>query len=606
MTPTFDTLIALLEHRAAEQGSERAYTFLLDGDLEGGSFEYGGLTTKAKAIATMLAERGVMPGDRALLLYSPGVEFIAAFFGCLCAGVIAVPAYPPHTVQLARTLPRLVAVTTDAQVSIVLTTDTIAQMAAELAMVAPSFRDLPWLATDRVASDAADAWRRPSVSADSLALLQYTSGSTSAPKGVMVSHGNLLHNLAYLDHLEENDATSVAVSWLPVIHDMGLIEAVLLPAYAGYPAYLMAPETFLQRPLRWLQAITRYRGTNSGGPNFAFDLCTRKVTSQQVQTLDLSSWRCAYNGAEPIRRDTLVRFHETFRGAGFRWKSFFPVYGLAESTLLVSSSRRIDEPVSCDADADALTQGRFITAIADASRRTTSLVACGPVWFGTEIRIIDPETHEQCAPNRVGEIWISSLSVARGYWRRPEQTALAFGARLSTGEGTFLRTGDLGVMHEGQLVVTGRLKDLLIVRGAKHYPQDFELTAERQHAAVRAGCCAAFVVGGSDGESVVLAAEIDIRQLAVPSDAERKTQLADIAAAIRRGIVELHGVQLQAVTLINPGSIPKTTSGKLQRQACRAAFEFNKLDELHRWTRTPAIAPSRERPEPHLAITSVP
>ena len=605
MTPTFDTLIALLEHRAAEQGSERAYTFLLDGDREGGSFEYGGLTAQAKAIAATLAERGVMPGDRALLLYSPGVEFIAAFFGCLCAGVIAVPAYPPHPVQLARTLPRLVAVMTDAQVSIVLTTDTIARMAAELAQVASSFRDLPWLATDRVVTDAAAAWRRPSVSADSLALLQYTSGSTSAPKGVMVSHGNLLHNLAYLDHLEENDATSVAVSWLPVIHDMGLIEAVLLPAYSGYPAYLMAPETFLQRPLRWLQAITRYRGTNSGGPNFAFDLCVRKIDPQQVQALDLSSWRCAYNGAEPIRRDTLVRFHETFRSAGFRWSSFFPVYGLAESTLLVSSGRRMDEPAICEADADALTQGRFTTAIADASRGTTSLVACGPVWFGTEIRIIDPETHEQCAPNRVGEIWISSLSVARGYWRCPEQTALAFGARLVTGEGPFLRTGDLGVMHEGQLVVTGRLKDLLIVRGAKHYPQDLELTAERQHAAVRAGCCAAFAVGGSDGESAVLAAEIDTRQLAGPSNAERMMQLAEIAAGIRRGIVEQHGVLLQAVSLIALGSMPKTTSGKLQRQACRAAFDSGTLDELHRWTRPSVVAPPGERSELEFTMTSV-
>ena len=271
----------------------------------------------------------------------------------------------------------------------------------------------------------------------------------------------------------------------------------------------------------------------------------------------------------------------------------------------MSSGRRIDEPVSCDADADALTQGRFITVIADASRRTTSIVACGPVWFGTEIRIVDPESHEQCAPTRVGEIWISSLSVARGYWRRPEQTALAFGACLSTGEGPFLRTGDLGVMHEGQLVVTGRLKDLLIVRGAKHYPQDLELTAERQHAAVRAGCCAAFAVGGSDGESAVLAAEIDTRQLAAPSNAERMMQLAEIAAAIRRGIVEQHGVLLQAVSLIALGSMPKTTSGKLQRQACRAAFDSGKLDELHRWTRPPVVAPAGEQSELGLAMTSV-
>ncbi len=604
MTATFDTLITLLEHRAAEQAGARAYTFLLDGEREGGTLDYGELAVQAKAIAATLALRGVMPGDRALLLYGPGVEFVAAFFGCLSAGVVAVPAYPPQPAQLARTLPRLVAVTMDAQVSIVLSTEAIARMVPELAKIAPSFRNLPWLATDSVASSEAAAWRRPFVNSASLAFLQYTSGSTAAPKGVMVSHGNLLHNLAYLNHLEENDHTSVAVSWLPVIHDMGLIEGVLLPAYSGYPTYLMAPESFLQRPLRWLQAITRYGGTNSGGPNFAFDLCTRKISPEQIEVLDLSSWRCAYNGAEPIRRDTLARFHEAFRSAGFRWTSFFPVYGLAESTLLVSSGRRMDVPMSWDADADALTQGRVIVAAAN-SGRTSPIVACGPTWFGTEIRIVDPETHEQCSPDRVGEIWISSLSVAQGYWRRPEQTELTFGARLRTGEGPFLRTGDLGVLHEGQLVVTGRLKDLLIVRGAKHYPQDLERTAERLHPAVRAGCCAAFVVAGNDGESAALAAEIDIRQLVDQCGPHGAREFARIAAAIRQGIVEQHGVQLQAVALVTPGGIAKTTSGKLQRHACRAAFESGGLDELHRWTRALVVAPAGKQEGLRLAVTGV-
>lgn len=588
MTKTFDTLISLLEHRAAEQNSARAYTFLLDGERESETLEYGELAAKAKAIAATLAARGVMPGDRALLLYSPGLEFIAAFFGCLCAGVIAVPAYPPHPAQLARTLPRLVAVTANAQVSIVLSTDAIAQMAPELARIAPAFRNVSWIATDTVARTEASEWRRPEVSSDSLAFLQYTSGSTAAPKGVMVSHGNLLHNLASLNHLEENDDTSVAVSWLPVIHDMGLIEGVLLPAYSGYPAYLMSPESFLKRPLRWLQAITRYSGTNSGGPNFAFDLCVRKISGDQIENLDLSSWRCAYNGAEPIRRETLERFHETFKPAGFRWTSFFPVYGLAESTLLVSSGRRMDAPMCCDADADALKRGRFIKRAAASLNRASPAVACGSTWFGTFIRIVDPETHEPCAPNRIGEIWISSPSVTQGYWLQAEQTELTFGARLSTGEGPFLRTGDLGVLHEGQLVVTGRLKDMLIVRGAKHYPQDIELTAEKGHPAVRAGCCAAFVVGGCDGEAAALVAEIDTRHL-TGRHASDGAELARIATAIRQGIVEQHGVQLQSVALVSAGGVPKTTSGKLQRHACRASFESGALDELHRWSQAPAF-----------------
>lgn len=588
MTDKFDTLISLLEHRAAEQNDARAYTFLLDGERETETLDYGELAVKAKAIAATLASRGVMPGDRALLLYSPGLDFIAAFFGCLCAGVVAVPAYPPHPSQLARTLPRLVAVTANALVSIVLTTEAIAEMAGELAKVAPAFRAIPWLATDTVKHHEASEWRRPEVSSDSLAFLQYTSGSTAAPKGVMVSHGNLLHNLASLNHLEENDDTSVSVSWLPVIHDMGLIEGVLLPAYSGYPAYLMSPESFLKRPLRWLDAITRYGGTNSGGPNFAFDLCARKISDEQIDKLDLSTWRCAYNGAEPIRRETLERFHKTFKPAGFRWTSFFPVYGLAESTLLVSSGGRMDVPMCRDADAEALKHGRFIEQAHGALNRTNPVVACGSTWFGTSICIVDPQTHEPCAPNRVGEIWIQSPSVAQGYWRQPEQTELTFGARLSTGEGPWLRTGDLGVLHQGQLVVTGRLKDMLIVRGAKHYPQDLELTAERGHPAVRAGCCAAFVVSGRDGEAAALVAEIDTRQLS-GVHASSSAELAGIVRVIRQAIVEQHGVQLEAVALVSPGSVPKTTSGKLQRHACRASFESGTFDELYRWSQCPSL-----------------
>ncbi|MEO7366708.1 MAG: fatty acyl-AMP ligase [Gemmatimonadaceae bacterium] len=598
MTKTFDTLISLLEHRAVEQTSARAYTFLLDGERESETLAYGEIAAKAKAIAATLAARGVMPGDRALLLYSPGLEFITAFFGCLCAGVIAVPAYPPHPAQLARTLPRLVAVTTDAQVSIVLSTDAIAQMAPELGRITSVFRNISWITTDTVARTAASEWRRPEVNTDSLAFLQYTSGSTAAPKGVMVSHGNLLHNLASLNHLEENDDTTVAVSWLPVIHDMGLIEGVLLPAYSGYPAYLMSPESFLKRPLRWLQAITRYGGTNSGGPNFAFDLCVRKISGDQIDNLDLASWRCAYNGAEPIRRETLERFHETFKPAGFRWTSFFPVYGLAESTLLVSSVRRLDAPMCCDADADALKRGRFIKPDAASLNRASPAVACGSTWFGTSVRIVDPETHEPCAPNRIGEIWISSPSVTQGYWRQPEQTELTFGARLSTGEGPFLRTGDLGVLHERQLVVTGRLKDMLIVRGAKHYPQDIELTAEKSNAEVRAGCCAAFVASGRDGDAVALVAEIDTRQLTGHLASDR-AELARIATAIRQGVVEQHGVQLHSIALVTTGSVPKTTSGKLQRHACRALFESGALDELHRCSKAPACV------ETHLDMAVV-
>lgn len=581
-----DSLISLLELRATVQPDHRAYTFLVDGEREGDTLDYRTLAARARAIAATLAALGVKPGDRALLLYAPGLDVIAAFFGCLYAGVIAVPAYPPQPAQLARTLPRLLAITGDADVSIVLSTEAIAAYAAELGKVAPLFRNVRWLATDRVSPDASAAWQRPQVNGGTLAFLQYTSGSTSAPKGVMVSHECLLHNLSYLDHLEENDETSVCVSWLPVIHDMGLIEGVLEPLYAGYPAYLMAPDAFLQRPLRWLRAITRYRGTNSGGPNFAYDLCVRKITAAQRETLDLASWRCAYNGAEPIRRDTLVRFHEAFQPAGFRWTSLFPVYGLAESTLLVTSGRRTDAPVVCDGDADTLRNGSLV-ARADEERSAAPIVSCGRAWCGTDVRIVDPETHEPCAPGHVGEIWIASPSVAQGYWRRPEQTAATFGAALAGGEGPYLRTGDLGALIDGQLFVTGRIKDLLIVRGAKHYPQDLELTAELHGGVIRAGCCAAFSVEDTEGEAIALAAEVDLRKL----QGDPGEHLARVAAAMRRGVVERHGIQLHAVALLNAGTMPKTTSGKLQRHACRAGFIARKLDELYRWTQPASVVP---------------
>ena len=367
---------------------------------------------------------------------------------------------------------------------------------------------------------------------------------------------------------------------------MGLIEGVLEPLYGGYPAYLMAPEAFLQRPLRWLRAITRYRGTNSGGPNFAYDLCVRKIAAAQRETLDLTSWRCAYNGAEPIRHDTLVRFNEAFRPVGFRREALFPVYGLAESTLLVTSGTRVDAPVTCEGDVDELRDGQLVARV-NPSGAVAPIVSCGQAWCGTEVRIVDPETRVLCAPGRIGEIWIASPSVAQGYWRRPEQTALTFGATLANGEGPWLRTGDLGALIEGQLFVTGRIKDLLIVRGAKHYPQDLELTAELHGGIVRPGCCAAFTIDGTDGETIVLVAEVDLRRM----QGEVGDQLAHVAAAIRRGVVEQHGVQLHSVALLSAGAIPKTTSGKLQRHACRSAFSARTLDELHRWTLPASVVP---------------
>jgi acyl-CoA synthetase (AMP-forming)/AMP-acid ligase II len=603
MTHDFHSLIHMLRHRALHQQNCRAYTFLTDGETESAALTYEHLDRRARAIAAALADRGASPGDRVILLYPPGLDFITAFFGTIYAGVIAVPCYSPHRAQLARSLPRLTAIMANAEPSFVLYSAEVAALGARVEHV-PALGAIPWIATDTLGDDTAASWKEPDVGPSTLAFLQYTSGSTAAPRGVMVTHGNLLHNLAVANHVEENDADSVSVSWLPVIHDMGLIEGVLEPAYAGYPAYLMPPATFLQRPIRWLRAITKYRATNSGGPNFAYDLCARKVDAEQRRTLDLSSWRVAYNGAEPIRSTTLTSFNKAFRECGFRWKSFYPVYGLAESTLVVTSGRRTYQPVFLEADASALCRGRIEEATPDGSSRRVSLVSSGPPTFGSRVIIVNPDTCRRCAPREIGEIWLSSPSVTRGYWRREEETSQTFGAMLADdGSGPYLRTGDLGALIDGELFVAGRLKDLLIVRGFKHYPQDLELTVERQHPAIRPGCAAVFALEAHDGERIAVAAELDARRLDVtrmnPPEflaapfllREGARAIFDLIGTIRQAVAENHGVQLHTVALLRPGALPKTSSGKIRHRACAQALSGGQLAEIVRWVQ-PDAGPS--------------
>jgi len=373
---------------------------------------------------------------------------------------------------------------------------------------------------------------------------------------------------------------------------------VLQPIFAGYAAHLMAPAAFLQRPARWLQAITRYRATNSGAPNFAYDLCTRKVSDEQLDELDLSSWRVAYNGAEPIRRDTLVAFHDRFEPVGFRWRSFFPVYGLAEATLLVSTGDRDYEPVIRDADAERLARGHVAAAAPGAAAR--ALVSSGPHDFDTRVLVVDPVTTTPCAEGEVGEIWVSSPSVARGYWRRDLESAETFRARLADATGPFLRTGDLGVISSGELFVVGRAKDVIVSRGYKHYPQDIELTAERQHLAIRGGCSAAFALDECGEEAVGLAIELDPRQL--PNDAaERERALTEIVDSVRTAVATEHGIVLSIVAFVGVGGVPKTSSGKLRRRACRDALLDGSLAEIARWTTGTGIG-EREA-EPRLLRT---
>jgi amino acid adenylation domain-containing protein len=544
----------VLARRAAASGERPAYLFLADGEVEAESLTWGGLEARAQTIAAALAAQAA-PGERALLLYPPGLEFVSAFFGCLRAGVVAVPAYPPRP---RKDQPRLRAIVRDAEPRLALTTSDLLPGLEKLAAADPGLAGVRWLATDRL---PAAEWDGPDPDPESVAFLQYTSGSTSTPKGVMVTHANLVHNEQLMSTAFEMDEESVVVGWLPLYHDMGLIGNVLQPLWCGGRCILMSPVAFLQRPRRWLEAVARYRATTSGGPNFSYDLCTRKVGPEEREGLDLSSWRVAYNGAEPVRAETLERFATAFAPAGFRREAFYPCYGLAEATLFVTGGRVGEPPRIGDFDAAALERHEVVEGD---SRR---LVSSGQ---STEQRLIiaDPETGVALPEERVGEIWVSGPSVALGYWKRPEVTEREMRAVLAGEEEgpRFLRTGDLGFLRDGELFVTGRLKDLIIIRGRNHYPQDLELTAERAHPDLRAGNAAAFAVDVEGEERLILALEVERR---VRGDREI---LAEVAEAVRRAVAEEHEVQVAEVVLLKPGSLPKTSSGKVQRHACRAGY----------------------------------
>jgi acyl-CoA synthetase (AMP-forming)/AMP-acid ligase II len=583
------TLVEMLRRRALQLPDQRTYTYLFDGEAEGDHLSYAALDWQARSIGAFLQSYRAS-GERALLLYPPGLEFIAAFFGCLYAGVIAVPLPPPNLAQPQRTLPRLRAIVGNAQPSVVLTTSAILSNTEGLFAQAPELQKMRWVATDTITSSLAQEWRDPAVTSDTLALLQYTSGSTAEPKGVMISHGNLLHNSAYINRLLALVPDSVTVSWLPHFHDMGLTNGIIQPVFKGRPCYLMPAVSFLMRPIRWLQAISRYKATISGGPNFAYELCTRGLTPEALETLDLSNWDVAYNGAEPVRADTLKRFAAAFAPCGFRPRAFHPCYGLAEATLVVSGGSLRDETVRT-IQAAAFEQNRVVEAgLQDQNVRT--LVGSGHALQDTKIVIADPESLTACAPDQVGEIWVSGPSVTRGYWNRPEETERACRAYLKdTGEGPFLRTGDLGFMKDGELFVTGRLKDLIIISGRNLYPQDIELTVEQSHPAVRPACCAAFSVDGTGEEQLVIAVEVDPRyQPAVrsPMNGEAHPRrngrlpldVGAVARAIRRAVAEEHDARVHRVVLLPAGRIPKTTSGKVQRHACQASFLKGTLERL--------------------------
>ncbi|MEH2487983.1 fatty acyl-AMP ligase [Bradyrhizobium sp. AZCC 2230] len=560
------SLVALLARRAAEQAGDRAYVFVSDRGTEEASLTFRQLHEAARALAARLTATA-QPGDRAILVFPPGIEFMVAFFGCLMAGIIAVPMMMPRRNSARDSSAAILANCTPA---LALTTSAFALRGDLRERFAQE--NIRWIEVDL--SEAAGATvDLPEPAPDDIAFLQYTSGSTSEPKGVMVSHANLLANLEMIRIALGNARQSTYVNWVPLYHDMGLILNALQALYVGATCVLMAPNAFMQRPLGWLRAISHYRAEVACGPNFGFDLCVSRYRADQMDGVDLSSLRIALNGAEPVRADTIARFIETFAPHGFESHAMFPAYGMAEATLLISGGTRGGGHVTRSISRAAL-QAHAAEASADPDDAQL-VVGCGRALTGEQIAIVDPEHRVRLAADRVGEIWVSGANVARAYWRNDAPTREELNAEIAGEDGRWLRTGDLGFLdHTGELFVTGRIKDLIIIRGINHYPQDIERTVQSQDNGLRENCGAAFSVPDEHGEeSLVIVQEVE-------RTARHAIDTAEIKGQIREAIADSHELSARHVALIRPGALPKTTSGKIQRKLARRLWLDGGFEEI--------------------------
>lgn len=557
----YTNLLEILANAAAESPDTLAYTFLNDDGYQ--TLNYAELDHKAKAVAASLQQHPCR-GERAMLLLPPGLDYIIALFGCLYAGMIPVPAYPPRRNHHAQ---RLSSIVNNAEAKFILTH----QVFAEHCSFAPHL-----LTLDTLDESLANKYTPVSSKIDDVAFLQYTSGSTSTPKGVMISHRNILTNLEIIQRYF-GEKTEKICSWLPPYHDMGLIGGILYPLFSRRPVILMSPTYFLQSPIRWLETLSREKITTSVAPNFAYDLCVKKITAEQIKNLDLSNWHYALNGAEPVRYETIQRFCQTFASVGFNPETMRPVYGLAEATLIVSATqhRLWDNPFIVSKS--ALEQGKSIPATTKEQQTTVSLISCGQSTINHDIQIVDIQTLQPVSEGTIGEVWVSGPSIALGYWNNSELTESTFKAKI--GKDYYLRTGDLGFMSEGELYITGRAKDLIIIHGLNHYPQDIEQTVMQSHSALQPYGTAAFTLDNDNEEQLVIMQEIARTHL-------NKLDAQSVFDAIRSSILSEHGLQVRSIALFKPHALPKTSSGKIQRWVCKQTFIAGELPVIAQWNKT--------------------
>lgn len=570
------TLVDLVRHRAHEAPDRRQYLFLEDGEREGACWSRADLDRKARAVAATLQARGLRKGDAALLIFPQGLDFAAALFGCMYAGVVGVPAPSPDPTRLQRTTPRLASIARNARARCVLVHSGLNELEQFLP---PELPGIVWVVSDRIDDAASEGFVEVPSDIDEVAYLQYTSGSTSEPKGVMVTHRNVLAHARGVQEWHPHDPAGTMVHWLPLFHDFGLVYGLLHPLYVGCDAVILSPAAFVQRPMRWLEAVSKYRGIFSPTPNFGFDLCSLKSTPEQRARLDLSGWY-VWNGAEPIHEDTERRFVEAFAVSGFKSHQLLHAYGMAETTLCISIQTHGSDRRFVYIDADAYERNEVVL-LPETAPGAHSVPSCGPTLPGVTVRIVDPNTMEALPERRVGEVWVGGETVCAGYWENEAATNETFRARIQpTGEGPFLRTGDLGFFHEGEVYISGRLKDLIIVHGANKHPGDIEWQIQGMHPAFRPSCSAAFGMYVQGEERLGYVSEVKVDAI----DDLQKVFGAVWEAAASQGLT------VARIALIEPKALPKTSSGKIQRRLTRELLLAGKLPVVAEWT--------MERPQP--------
>lgn len=563
-----NSFIEVLEQVATTTPNKNAFTYLRNGEVIE-TITYEELVNEAKRLAGFMQHHGY-EGKRAIIMYPSSISYIKIFIACMFANVTAIPANPP---TLSNNMDRIRNIMNHSSADLLFTTASLRSRLNRL-INNTSKDSFTWLCLDEIKLPNVNTWSVPNLNEKSVSFLQYTSGSTSAPKGVMVTHKNILYNEEMIKNAFGTTKDSIILGWLPLYHDMGLIGNVLHPLYLGGTGILMDPMDFLQKPSRWLKAISDFKADVSGGPNFAYELCRKKITDSELNQLNLESWEVAFNGAEPVRSETLKRFYQRFSHSGFKYNSLYPCYGMAEATLLISGGKRLEKPKIKNFDSEGLKLNKA-KEVKNHTINTTSLVSCGTTSLKQIIQIVDPDTQKICPNNKIGEIWVKGENVANGYLHN--ENSEDFSGVLEGEDGFYLQTGDLGFIQESNVFVTGRKKDLIVIRGKNFYPQDIEKLVEETKSCIRTGCSAAFCITHENEEKLVIVAEIDRKFRPRKGQHKRDFNQKDIFSLIRKNIMQEFGVQPFAIHLIKTGSIPKTSSGKIRRNACKQSYETNNL-----------------------------